>query len=502
MSNTMTTAKRVIRVILAVISSIVLIGAFAVLAVVDLPHVLVDAPGTSLAADHDIVQQRLTAYCPARMRLSDSTDWGDSDYRASEGDLATTATYAAFGSVYASTASSFDVGSGDDVTLEAPANAGREDAMVAKDADGVSRTLSTNLLQAGVGSGHAGVIASHASDGDLRGISAGTCTTPAVSQSFLLTATTTGVTQQLVIANPSSKATGVTIAVTGSERSGRMGLATAGSTTVEANAETTIDLSAAASGQNGLYVTVTSDATPVAAVVRTLAADGLTPKGSDFAMPLERPSGTVAIPSVAEGDRTTLYLHAAKATRTRLSWMTDDGPVAIRTVKTDADRVDVIDLGAAPKGAHAILVEAGAKVSAMTKAVRAGASGQEDFALLGAPAASASTGTALPDGYDADVVLANTGDADSTAHVTVMDADGNAGDVHDVAVKAHAAVTMKASGSAVVVADADDTVVWGVRLTGAGLDTAKTAGLAAVTPTALAVREENVASVENHGIVR
>lgn len=503
MSSIAHTAKRVLRIILAVLSSIVLIGVFAVLAVIDMPQMAVDRAGAALASDHDIVQQRLQAYCPARVRLTDSTDWGDSGYRASEGDIATVSAYAAFGSVYASSASSLADSSGTDLTLDAPSSAGRQDAMVGKDDSDRSRMLSTNLLEAGDGSGHAGVIASHAAAGDLRGISAGTCVTPAVRQSFLLSATTTGVTQQLVIANPSSKAAVVTVTATGTERAGHMGLATAGTVTVTANGETTVDLSAAASGQQGLYVTLTSaGGTPVAAAVRTLAADGLTPKGSDFAMPLEAPAALTAIPGVAEGDKVSLYLYGDQSGRADVSWMTDDGTVPIRTERTKARRVSVIDLGEAPQGAHAVLVASDVKLDATAKAVRSGENGQEDFAQLAAPVSSTSTGMALPEGFDASLVLANTSGKDVTAKVTIMDRTGKAGDAETVTVKAHASSVTALEGSAVQVEDESGSLRWNVRLTGAGLDPGKTAGLATITPTALAVREENVTAVPNHGIVR
>ena len=56
-----------------------------------------------------------------------------------------------------------------------------------------------------------------------------------------------------------------------------------------------LNLAAAASGQDALYVTVSSVDTPVAAVVRTIAMDGLVAKGSDYAVP-----NTVAAKSIGD----------------------------------------------------------------------------------------------------------------------------------------------------------------------------------------------------------
>lgn len=498
------TSKRVMRVIVAVVTSVLLIAAFAALAVVRMPDLLVDGSSGTLGSSHRIVQERLETYCPARMQLPDSTDWGDSEYRASDGDLATSTALAAFGSVYASTATPLDL-SGDAKTasLKAPDQPVSRDSMVLRDDGDYSRLLDTNLLKAGDGSGHAGVIVSHASDGDLRGISAATCTSPAMKQSFLITSTATGTRQQLVLANPSSKATTVSISVVGSKDSGRLGLSTAGSATVAAEGETIVDLAAAASGQDGLYVTVNSGATPVGAVVRATASSGLTPKGSDFAMPVGDASVTDVIPGVSEGDRVSLYVYGEDAGEVALSWATESGAKTIRTEQVKADRVAVIDLGKAPKGAEGIIVSGGDHAFvASAKATRSGSSGQEDFALLPTSAPAVSSGLAIADGVDTTLVFVNAGDEEATVKLAFMDETGKAGDERDVTVKAHAATTVKGEGAAAIVSDAGKTVSWGARITGGGLDSAKTAGLSVVTPTTLAVREEIVKAVPDQAIVR
>ena len=61
---------------------------------------------------------------------------------------------------------------------------------------------------------------SWATDGDLKGVSAASCVTPALNQSLMVPGTKTGMTQQLVVANPSAKATSVNIKVWGSDKAG------------------------------------------------------------------------------------------------------------------------------------------------------------------------------------------------------------------------------------------------------------------------------------------
>lgn len=494
--------RRVVRVVFAVLTSVALIAAFAVLALVPSPQWFVDRVSGKATASHRVVQQLLESYCPARMTLPDSTDWGDSEYRASDGDLATSSAFAAFGSVYASTASPFASSGGEALSLKAPSDPRSVDAMVGRDTNDRARLLDTNLLKASDGSGHAGVIASHASKGDLRGISAATCTVSAMTQSFLVPGTATGSSQRMTIANPSSKATTVTITVVGTSSAGAMSLATSGVATVAAGGETVVDLSAAAPDQQGLYVTITSDTMPVAAYVSSVAADGLTPKGSDVTMPASAAATLNAIPSVSEGDKISLYAYGTADDDVTLSWVTDDGLSSIGKKRIRADRVTVFDLGDAPKGAHGILATASDDFVAAARAVRSGADGQEDFASLAAVAPSKSAGVALPDGLDATITFVNTTSDEAKVSVTSMDDTGKAGAADEVTIKANSAVTVKGEGDAVLVDDGDSAVAWGVRLSGGGLDPAKVAGLAAYGPTVLTVREETIRSSQDNTIVR
>ena len=195
------TAARVLRVIAAIITSLILVGALAFMGVANMPQWLVDPANGSSATSHRVVQERLESYCGERMQLPDSTDWGDSDYRASEGNISSSASFAAFGTVHAASVSPFEVTGAQTANLSGPANADSDNGMTYRDDNGYPRLFDANLLKADAKSGQAGILASQASEGDLRGISAATCVVPAISQAFLLPSTGTGSNQQLVLAN-------------------------------------------------------------------------------------------------------------------------------------------------------------------------------------------------------------------------------------------------------------------------------------------------------------
>ncbi|NMM96418.1 hypothetical protein G1C98_1154 [Bifidobacterium sp. DSM 109960] len=496
------TAARVMRIIAATVTSLVLVGALAFLGVVDMPDWLVDPAAGTSATSHRVVQERLESYCGERMQLPDSTDWGDSDYRASDGNIASSASFAAFGTVHAASVTPFDVDGAKTANLSGPASTGSDNGMTLRDDNAYPRLFDANLLKADAESGQAGILASRATEGDLRGISAATCVVPALSQSFLLPGTGTGSSQQLVLANPSSKPTTVSVEVYGTKAAGKMSLATSSNVTVRGNGRSTMDLSAAASGQDALYVKVASESTAVAASVRVIVMDGLTPKGSDFAMPLGEADTSNLIPSVRKGDKTTLYLYSEKNTTVRASWVSDNGLIALGSYNIKGQQVSAIDLGNAPSGANGIQLDSDDQFQAEAKATLGGSSGQEDFALLPSVAPEQRSAIALPDGYDTSLTLANTSNADTTATVAFMDADGSMKQGQQVTIKANSATTMNTDGVAAVVECKDGTVSWGLRLGSGDLSGKKIAGVSTVAPTKLGVRVARITSTNDLTLVR
>ncbi len=494
-----TTSVHVMRVVIAIVTSLALIAAFVLLGIISMPRWLVDSVSGSDATAYHIVQQRLQSYCSARMTLPDSTDWGDSDYRASAGDLSTSARFAAFGSAYTASVTSFD---GKDTAnqLKSSASVSNRNALTYTDQDGTARLLSATLLKAGVGSGQAGTVASRASNGDLRGISAATCAVPSISHSFLLPASSTGTSQQLVLANPSSKTASVSVQIRGTKSSGAIGLSTSGTVTVPANGEATMNLSAAAGGQDGLYVSVNSSSVSVGAVVRTVVMDGLTPKGSDFAMPTGKAATSNLIPSLAEGDHVFVYLYGEHDAKVSLSWVTEDGLVTIDTHQIKGERVTVLDIGNVPAKAYGVLASSDANLVAGVKAVRSGNDGQEDFSLLSAVSPEESSAAVLPEGVASTLTLANTSNAQTDAQITFIADDGETKSEQKITLKANSAVTVTGEGLAALVNDADRKVAWAVRLTGADLGDG-VAGLSAFAPTALVASEETVHSTPDSSLV-
>ena len=217
-----------------------------------------------------------------------------------------------------------------------------------------------------------------------------TCVVPSLSQSFMLPATATGTTQELVVSNPSDRATAVTMRVWGSSDGEAISLTTGNTLTVDAHGESSVDLAAAASGQDGLFVTLDSDETPVAAVVRMTRMDGLNPQGIDYIPPVSQSSSDAVIPSVREGDAVWVTVRAEETASVTVSWLTAQGTTAADEGQLDAGRVTMFDLGEAPEHTLGVVIESDAAVNAMALAERGGDDGQSDFtvALPGTAAAA------------------------------------------------------------------------------------------------------------------
>ena len=227
MSNKTSGFKRAIGIVLGVITMLVLIALFVVLVMAPIPNIWVDKVAASdNAIDQTVSPTQSETYCPAPIGLADTGTYGDSAFQATVGNLSTQARYAAFGSVYSATVSAIgQKSSSDDVTLKDADST--DDSSVKTGAQKINqgaRLINTRMLQAAAGTGTVGTIASWADDGDVRGISAASCVSTSLSQSFLLSDSTTGTTQQLIVSNLSTKPTTVDIAVWGSGDSRENGI--------------------------------------------------------------------------------------------------------------------------------------------------------------------------------------------------------------------------------------------------------------------------------------
>jgi len=206
-------SKTVWRVILAIVSVLVIV-ALATVAVIYRPTwIHADSPVTQRSSVSRTVSPRqLETYCPARMTIADTDAYGDSEYQASNGNIMSSARYASFGSVFRS---SVGLLGADEATSSLVLNkddAGSDDDifMASGTVDDGAQLQNTRLLSASDGTGAASSVMSWATEGDLKGVSAASCVAPALKQSLMVSGTKTGMTQQLVVANPSAKATSVT----------------------------------------------------------------------------------------------------------------------------------------------------------------------------------------------------------------------------------------------------------------------------------------------------
>lgn len=500
-------ANRALRITCAITSS-VMIAAAAGFTAVAMPYTefIDDGVQTESATSQQVSPKQLMMYCPAQMQLADTGSYGDSQFQATSGDMQSSARYAAFGSVYSSQAAPLSEDGTDLVSLSTSGDGVEAMPFVGSSTASSSIVQSTRLLESNDGTGSASSMMSWATTGDLRGVSAASCITPSLDQSFVLGNTQTGTTQQLIVANLSSKATSIIIRAWGTNESGELNLSTNATISVPAYAESIFDLSAAASKQDGLYVTVSSAQTPIASYVRTVSTDGLTPKGSEYAVPVNETKGVSYIPSVREGDETELAVYSKNEQDITLAWVGKNGTSGAETHHVNADRVSVIDMGNAPKNALAIQIETDLEVAASATLTRSdGDEGQADFALASVPVMAKSSAVAIPDQSDAELTFVSANDCDVT--VTAYDETGGIIDSRDIAVESERATSYAVSEfgdgvAAVSVDDEDGNMTWGVRVGQQSVTDAGLAGLSAIMPEALAMTTELIWANGDPTIVR
>lgn len=494
------------KAVMSTVTLLALLALTAALALVrPLPSLVDGSQRGSSAIERTVSQRLLATYCPARMTLADASQYGDTAFRASEGDIASASRYAAFGAVYSSTLATIggdDKGElkDDDPTDEAAVR------IMGGNADGGSLLQTTRLLEASDGNGVASSVASWASQGDLRGLAATSCAVPSSTHAFLLPATQTGWTQQLVIANTAAKATSVNVQVWGTGSSGRLGLSTSGTVSVNANGEAVMELSAAAGAQDGLFVTASSSDAPVSAVVRVVGMNGLTPQGNDYVTDAAAASDSSVIPGVGDADSVRALLYGAQAGGVTLSWVAADGTHEAKRIDLEAQRVAVVDLGRAPAGTVGLAVQADAPVNAAAVVVRNGDGGQSDFAVASAGTSAAVAAVAVPDQVSGTFHAANPADASADLTLDAFDAAGKPVGTKSVTVPAHASVSMPLTDvapgvAALRVTDRSVVATWNVTLSRDALGQAKVGGTAVIAPSALTPMRATVRADAKPGVI-
>lgn len=492
--------RTVVRWVGLAVTGVAVVGATGAVAAVGLPWAqIVVGDGTAVGPDPAravaVEPAPATLVCPQPARLPEGADVGDDQFRAAPVETASAYALAVVGSLaQAPRVSALDGGGERDLADGAAASVAADDASGAvllrarPDAEGPFRA--------------AGALASVTTAGDLRGLAAGACTAPAISQWIVGGSTEVGASAMLVVQNPSERAATVTLAVHGP--SGQVALGSNGSFVLGPGESRETRLEAAAPDQRRLAVHVTSSGARVAAHLQAQAIDGLVPQGVDLLPPGAEPRTSVAVPGIVSGGQAVDDPHAPQLrmlvpgeepTTARVSVYGPDGRVYLRggeEVELEPGAVTDLPIGGLPEGSYTVVVDADRPLVAAAVSAREGAPAADavvsgspyDVAWVAGtavPEAAGSAQAALPGG--ARPVLALTAvpadrgeDADpsgeAAAVVRLYGADGAQVAEQAVTLEAARSTTVDlaeladgASPAAVGVEAADAGVVWSVQLT-------------------------------------
>lgn len=506
--------KKNVKIVFALLSALVIIAMLCVLVVVEPSQGSVDTRDGGTASQlHTVTQHTITAYCPSRMSLADSGSYGDSQYQTSAGNIVSHSAHAAFGAVYDSSISAFPNAAGTATSTQLQDKDPTDDAAVSiaqSDVNANSLLHNTQLLDTANGAGAASSVVSQASTGDLRGLSASSCVNSALSQSFLLPATATGWTQQLVIANTTDKATAVSLNVWGTSSAGTLALRTARTISIAAGQESQYNLAAAAPGQDGLFVTVSSKDTAVSAVVKVVGLNGLKTLGSDYVTASDTASQSLVLPGVTKAERVQLLAFAEQKTSMHVSWITNNGLKGSQSQVLAAHRVSSIDLGTAPDDALGVSVSADNAVHASAIATASGTDGQQDFGVITAQTTPQYSSIAVPQDVGGSLIVANRTTRASSMELKSYDANGSSLVTTTIKVGPNAAtnlaltdlgthvaaITMQQTGSD------KNAISWSLALTDDGLQKAKLAGVSYLQPVSLMLQHASIRVNETVGVLR
>ena len=479
----------------ALVTAPLVAALIAVLVVWTPPASLADgAQGSAFVASR-VSQREVAAYCPARMTVADEDKVGDDQFKASEGDLSARVTAAAFGSI--GSASLTPLGGGRRTVMTDPDLLDGQKTMAASLDPGASATaFDSRMLKSQPGTGAAVGMVSWATKGDLRGIQASACPRAVMDADFLLPATGRGSTQRLVAYNPSSKATVISLEIQGSHSSGNLSLETGNTMTVAPGGHASYDLSAAAPGQQAIYVRARSSQAPVAMSVSVNVMAGLDPRGSDQVTALPAPGHDLVIPGLRGADQATLLLQGSKATAVELSWMDEDGRESLRRLDLQGSRATAVDLGGVPDGKLALQVHADQPVRAVLQVTGQGIQdqSQSDLALIPAGAAAASSALTISQPAQAALTLVNPSTDPIKAELVGFDEKGKKLDERSLTVepgRAHELSARDLGDQVAAVRLNEDSghgssrLIWNARLSVDAVNQAGLAGLAVMAPDGL-----------------
>jgi hypothetical protein len=240
----------------------------------------------------------------------------------------------------------------------------------------------------------AGALASITTDGDLRGLAAARCTTPATSHWLVGGSTDVGSSARLTVQNPSPRPATVTLEVFGP--GGVVALGGKGSFAVAPGQEVSTRLESVAPEQERLVVHVRAAGARVTASLQTQAIDGLLPAGTELVAPGAAPAPTVAVAGVTSAGeavddprapRLRLLAPGEQPGAANVSLYGPDGRVTLRgaeQVALEPGVVTDVPLGGLPEGAYTVVVDADVPVVAAGIVVVPGEL-PEDSVLGGTP---------------------------------------------------------------------------------------------------------------------
>lgn len=296
---------------------------------------------------------------------------------------------------------------------------------------------------------------------DLFGLAASSCE-PATDESWLIGgSTTTGRSTLVTLNNPTDVAASVDLEIFG--ESGAVSSPGLTAISVEPGSQRVLSLAGFAPQVASPIVHVTSTGGVVAATLQQTTIRGIEPGGIDSVVPSAEPSTRMEIPGVVisandavasrlgivgyEDLKATLrvLVPGTGTQEARIEITPEDGVTSEGTTfsfEVEGGMVTDLPLDDLVDGAYTVSVETDNPAVAAVRVATVGSAQiaeRNDFAWI--PAAStldADTLVTVPSGIDANIHLANTGDADATISITPINADGSAGTPSDVSIVAGA----------------------------------------------------------------
>lgn len=233
-----------------------------------------------------------------------------------------------------------------------------------------------------------GATASQVADGDLRGLSTGSCTRPAADVWLVGGSTTLDAAADLVLVNPGATAADVSIQVWGPN--GPVDLASGADLLLAPGASRTVVLPSLAVEERRVAVHVQASGGQVAAYLQDSLLDGFTPRGTDLVSAGAPPATDVLVPGVVlpktevdseDAAALRLVVPGTEDATVSVSLYGADGRTALsgaQDLALTAGQVTDISLGGLPTGAYTVRVTADQPVAAAVMVARAGTPGELD----------------------------------------------------------------------------------------------------------------------------